>query len=188
MSLVLVQMHGHPGSGKSAVARELGRALPAVVIDKDVISSALLRSGVAREDVGRLSYQVMYAQAARFLRDGHSVVFDSPCFWPIIEQHTRRIASAASAAWCMVETQCSDEVRDERLAMRDRLESNPAARDLGPMSAGMYHPQCERLILDTSQPLADVVAGAEQYVMALNPQPPIPSSSSRESGSKAVVR
>ena len=191
MSLVLVQMHGHPGSGKSALARELGRALPAVVIDKDVISSALLRSGVAREDAGRLSYQVMYAQAARFLRDGHSVVFDSPCFWPMIEQQTRRIAAAASASWCMVETQCPDEVRDTRLATRDRLESNPATRDLGPMQPGMYHPECERLVLDTSQSLGEVVALAEQYVMALTPRVgilPLPSPSSRERGSEAVVR
>ena len=44
---VVVQMHGMPGSGKSTVARELGQRIAAVVLDKDVIKAALLRSGVA---------------------------------------------------------------------------------------------------------------------------------------------
>ena len=165
MNRLLVQMHGHPGSGKSALARELGRALPAVVVDKDVIASALIREGVARETVGGLSYQVMYAQAGRFLEDGQSVVFDSPCFWPLIEETTRRIAAYAGATWVMIETVCRDDVRDARLASRERLESNPERRDMGPMRPGMYVPDCERLVLDTTRPLADVVGEAVNYAV-----------------------
>jgi hypothetical protein len=42
--MIVVQMHGDPGSGKSTLARAIGRELPAIVIDKDAISSALLRA------------------------------------------------------------------------------------------------------------------------------------------------
>ena len=153
MSLVLIQMHGPPGSGKSTLARALGHALPAVVIDKDLIASALIRHGVPYADAGAPSYQVMYAQAARFLEDGQSVVFDSPCFWPRIEQTTRRIAANAGARWVMIETACAEDLRDARLANRERLESNPAARDTGPMREGMYLPKCERVTVDTASPL-----------------------------------
>ncbi len=163
---MLIQMHGHPGSGKSTLARALGRALPAVVVDKDVIASALIRERVDRGAVGGLSYHVMYAQSERFLADGHAVIFDSPCFWPLIEETTRAIAAAASVPWLMVETHCPDELRDARLAMRDRLESNPAERDRGPMRPGMYHPDCERLRLDTARPLEDIVDDALAYIRA----------------------
>lgn len=150
-------MHGHPGSGKSTVARALGKCLSAVVIDKDVIASALIRHGVPFAEAGAPSYQIMYAQAERFLADGHSVVFDSPCFWPQIEATTRHIAREAGAEWVMVETVCPDLIRDVRLASRDRLESNPVSRDLGPMRPGMYHPACERITVDTTLSLAEAV-------------------------------
>lgn len=172
---VLVQMHGHPGSGKSAFARACGTALPAVVIDKDVIASALIRAGTPWSEAGMPAYQVMYAQAARFLADGHAVVMDSPCFWPMIEENTRRIAAGAGVPWVMIETRCPDELRDERLASRVRLESNPAERDLGPMRPGMYHPGCERLVLESTKCVEEMVAEALGYVarqlQALTPDP-----------------
>lgn len=157
MTLALIQMHGHPGSGKSTLARALGHTLPGVVIDKDVIASALIRHGIPFSEAGAPSYQVMYAQAERLLADGHSVIFDSPCFWPLIEETTRRIAREAGAKWLMVETVCPDDVRDARLTSRARLESNPAARDLGPMRPGMCTPTCERIIIDTTVPIAQAV-------------------------------
>lgn len=180
MSQVLIQMHGHPGAGKSALARELGKAIGAVVLDKDVVASALILSGVPFAEAGGPSYEVMQAQAERLLEDGHSVILDSPCFWPTIETKTRAIAVEAGAAWFMIEAKCPDAVRDARLASRERLESNPESRDLGPMRPGMYHPDCERLVLDTTRPLARLVADAERYVRpAINSRSPLPAAPSR---------
>jgi predicted kinase len=166
---VLIQMHGHPGSGKSAFARALGAALPAVVVDKDVVASALIRAGIPWGEAGAPAYQVMYAQAARFLADGHAVVMDSPCFWPIIEETTRRIAAEADVPWLMIETLCPDDVRDARLAVRVRLESNPVERDLGPMRPGMYLPECERLVLDSTVTMDEMVVEALAYVANRGP-------------------
>ena len=184
---VVIQMHGHPGSGKSALARALGAAFRAVVIDKDVIASALIRAGTAWGEAGAPAYEVMNAQAERFLADGHAVVMDSPCFWPAIEKNTRRMAAEAGVPWVMIETSCPDYLRDLRLAARVRLESNPVERDLGPMRPGMYHPECERLVLDSRRSVGDMVNAALSYLashgLALTPDPSPDSASLAGEGS-----
>ena len=43
--IIVVQMHGEPGSGKSTLARALAPRIDALVLDKDIIKAALLRSG-----------------------------------------------------------------------------------------------------------------------------------------------
>lgn len=187
MNQILVQMHGHPGSGKSALARALGAALPAVVVDKDVIASALIRHGLPFSEAGAPSYQVMYAQAERFLEDGHSVVMDSPCFWPRIEEMTRNIAANAGANWAMVECRCREAVRDQRLEDRVRLESNPAERDRGPMRPGMYEPSCDRLVVDSERAMADLLAEVLAHLRSMTGERPI-ANSSPNSAEEGIAR
>lgn len=162
--LTLIQMHGYPGSGKSTIARAVGRALPAIVIDKDVISSALMRAGVKPALMGAASYESMRGLASRLLEDGHSVILDSPCFWPLIEESSRALAAHHGATWVMLQTICPVDVVDKRLAECSRLESNPERRDLGPMKPGMYIPDCRRMALDTMRPIAENVTIALAYI------------------------
>ncbi len=42
--MFFVQMSGHPGSGKSTLARQIGKRTGAVIIDHDIVKSALLNS------------------------------------------------------------------------------------------------------------------------------------------------
>jgi predicted kinase len=159
-------MHGEPGSGKSTLARALGRALPAVVIDKDVIHSALLRAGVDPTVAGGASYESMRALARPLLEDGRSIIFDSPCFWPQIETDGRAIAADFGAPWMMIECVCPSDLVEHRLATRERLESNPLQRGAGAGRPGMYVPACERLALDTRRPVEELVAEALTCVHA----------------------
>ncbi len=86
MSTLVIQMHGLPGSGKSAVARAVAPHLGAVVLDKDVIKAALLRAGVPEEQAGPSAYEVYFAQARELAGLGYDIVLDNPVFWPSVEE------------------------------------------------------------------------------------------------------
>lgn len=168
-------MHGEPGGGKSTVAQVLGQQLGAVVLDKDVIKAALLRSGIAERDAAAGAYEVYFAQARAFVAAGHSIVLDNPVFWESVERHWLEIAADAGSPPILIECVCPD--RDElirRLATRDALESQtrePLALDCNPGSAATtFEP---RLTLDTTRRLDDLVAEALAYVEHLTPQPPL---------------
>ena len=97
--MIIVQMHGEPGSGKSTLARSLGPKLGAVVVDKDLISSGAIRAGVPVTEAGKLAYEALWLLIPSILEQGFSVIIDSPCFWPNIEQRGREIAGRFSASY-----------------------------------------------------------------------------------------
>ncbi len=155
--MILVQMHGHPGSGKSTIARAVGAALPAVVLDKDIIHSKIWEAGGEMAAAAPATHMVLRALAADILAQGMSVIFDNPCFWPIIEDQGRLIAERAGVTWAMVECQCADTAeRGRRLTTREALPTQP--RDVVILDRpGQYVPTCERLIIDTTKPTEENV-------------------------------
>lgn len=164
---IVVQMHGDPGSGKSVLARAIGRELPGVVIDKDAISSPLLAAGVDAPAAGGAAYEIMRELAAGFLDDGYSVILDSPCAWPAIEEQGRSLAARAGASWVMIETSCPDPVIDARLAQRTARLSQPKARQAWYDRPGTYRPSCQRLLLDSTRPVEQLTAEAVQYLRSV---------------------
>jgi len=161
---MLIQMHGDPGSGKSTLAKAIGRRSPAMVIDKDAIKSALLHSGIEEATAGAAAYEVLRELAADFLEAGHSVVMDSPCGWPIIEERGRALAARLGVPWLMVEVTCPVEVIDARLANRTARRSNPTMRQDWNARPGTYQPTCERLVLDGTRPIEELVEQALAYL------------------------
>lgn len=156
--MFVIQMHGEPGSGKSTLARALAQNSDFVVLDKDLVKSGLLVSGVPEAVAGPAAYEAHFRLAEDLLRQGHSVVLDSPCYWEEIERRGRGLSSQASARYVMIETICPD--RDEiarRLQRRVRLESQPAVPSDGQLPVGAAEPRCERLVCDTARPLPELV-------------------------------
>ena len=165
MSLV-VQMHGEPGSGKSTLAKALAPRLDALVLDKDVIKAALLRSGIAEAQAGPAAYEVYFALAQDIVRECRAVILDNPVFWPIVEERWKALARDVGSALLLVH--CvgpdADELR-RRLTQRNGLESQPRepldlSRHPGAVETSYY----PRLVLDTTRPLGDLVDEALQYV------------------------
>jgi predicted kinase len=168
MSSVVVQMHGEPGSGKSTVARGLGARLGYVVLDKDVIKGALLRSGVEERQAAPGAYEVFFAQAQDLVAAGHSIVLDNPVFWESVERRWLEIVNAADSPPILIECVCADRAEiARRLATRDALESQP--RD--PLDLSKHPgstPTCfePRLTLDTTRPPEEIVEEAIAYIEA----------------------
>lgn len=95
---------GHPGSGKSAVARSLGRRLGFPVIDKDDIKDVL---GELCADPGGLAYTAMFNVARRQLIQGLSVICDSPLSEAKGYTAAACVAHDTSARMFVVECICS---------------------------------------------------------------------------------
>ena len=164
----LVQMAGESGTGKSTIARAVGRCTGAVVLDKDFIKAPLQDQGLADGEAGRYAYAVFFSIAGSLLDQGHSVILDSPAFYPSIVEHGRDLAAEFGLNYYLIECHCSDAaVHDLRLRTRDRLISQPflltqvieqRARP-GIVEIGEPH-----LLLDTAEQLEICLEKALEYL------------------------
>jgi predicted kinase len=165
--MLVVQMHGVPGSGKSTLARALGQEINAVVLDKDVIKAALLRSGLSEEQAAPASYEAFFALARALTQQGRSVILDNPVYWPGIEENWRAVAAEAGSPLLMIECVCADRAElARRLAERPALESQPRdLRDWRRLGRD-WEPTGERLVVNTTRPFREALAEAVAYVRA----------------------
>ncbi|KAJ8480371.1 hypothetical protein OPV22_024098 [Ensete ventricosum] len=134
---LIVAMKGHPGTGKSTLARAISAALACPLLDKDdvrdctlPVQHALSGTGTGAAAAGLLndlSYSVIWRLAATQIRLGLSVVVDSPLSR---RTHLDRLLdlahSAAAAGVVVVECRPKDEAE-----WRRRLEARGAAAGSG---------------------------------------------------------
>ncbi|MDP9374151.1 MAG: AAA family ATPase [Chloroflexota bacterium] len=172
-ALLLVQMSGAPGAGKSTVARAIGRRTGAAVLDHDVTKSALLEAGVAAAVAGQASYQMLLALGRSLLDQGISVVLDSPCYYQELLDAGLHMAAETNACYRYVECATEDLVELSR-RLRDRPPLRSQVLDLAATSArstsgetlsgeelfrewirNMKRPAHSYLRVDTSRPLGD---------------------------------
>ena len=87
-SKLFTQMSGAPGSGKSTVARLLGRSIGGLVIDHDIVRSALLDGNdVPFDQVAKRAYQLQWEVARDVMKQGFNVIIDSTCnFQEVLDQ------------------------------------------------------------------------------------------------------
>ncbi len=167
--VVLVIMSGLPGVGKSAIADELGRRLPACVISVDPIEAALLASGIPQSfETGLAAYNVGAAIASQQLRLGMSVIADAANYLEVGRQIWRAAAAEAGVTCFPIEVVCSDDD-----AHRSRLEGR--RRDLEPYPALTWEAVLERrreteswtfdrLVLDSVRAVDENVARAIEHL------------------------
>jgi predicted kinase len=126
-------MSGCPGSGKSTIARAIGRQTGAAILDHDVIKSALLNGGVPFDAAGRGSYQTAHAIAKSLLGQGLSVILDSPCYYQALLDNGMRLAEEVGGHYRYIECVTEDfaEIR-RRLRTREPLRSQCVDLDAAP--------------------------------------------------------
>jgi predicted kinase len=158
----LIVFGGLPGTGKTAVSRELTIRLEATYIRIDAIEQTLQVAGLT---VGTMGYAIANALAAENLKLGRVVIAD--CVNPVLASRLgwRQTALQSSARIVEIELVCSD------LALhRHRAESRSISGQRQPswdeIMNRHYEPwDREHLVLDTADSsLKHLVDRAEAYV------------------------
>lgn len=120
LPLTVIAMKGHPGTGKTTLARSLASHLQIPLIDKDDVRDVTLplqsdtNSGILND----LSYDVIFRFASTQLSLGLSVIIDSPLSSMSRFNEVARVASSYGARLVIVECKPSDVVE-----WRRRLEA-----------------------------------------------------------------
>src|SRR4051812_26524197 len=99
----LVQMGGHPGVGKSALAGKVAAATGAIVVEKDGFVAAALDSGVEPRVAGGVAYETVFMAADLLLSAGSSVIIDSPAAWIDIRRKGQALADKYGVRYLIVE-------------------------------------------------------------------------------------
>lgn len=169
MPQCFVQMSGIPGSGKTAIARRLGTAISAFVLDHDDTKSALLSCGIDEVSAGRGSYETLKVLSQSLVKQGKSVIIDSPCLYKQLLNHGLDLAEAEGIKYGYIECCLDDEdVLQRRLTTRPKMPSqvgslddtivrdgkNVLVRDLfRSWARDMQRPPRNYLAIDTKQPI-----------------------------------
>ena len=106
-SLFFLQMSGFPGSGKSTLARRISKLTGAVIIDHDIVKSALLKSldtdNIDSNVAGKIAYDIDWSLIDFHLSQGQSTILDSPCFYAEMVEKGVRLSEKYNANYKYVE-------------------------------------------------------------------------------------
>ncbi|KAK9156293.1 hypothetical protein Sjap_003773 [Stephania japonica] len=127
---VLVAMKGHPGTGKSTLARAIAKALKVPLLDKDDISDSTHSLNLPKSQLNQLSYRVIYQLARTQLQLGLSLVLDSPLSHPAHLCRLQRLAASSSARLLIIHCAPRDQVEWRRRLENRVSVSSSAGHDL----------------------------------------------------------
>lgn len=120
---------GYSGSGKSALAHELARRLPAVRLASDAVRKELAgppgASSLSPEhytaEARKAIYGELRARARRYLPWGEHVILDATFLDPEERRQAAAVAADVSAEAWLIECRCPDPVIRRRLERRKRV-------------------------------------------------------------------
>jgi predicted kinase len=166
---VLIVMSGLPGTGKSAIADGLGRAVGAPVLSVDPIEDALLRSGIERDQpTGLAAYVVAATVAEASLGLVQAVIIDAVNGVVEAKDWWRELADRFGVPLVIIETVCSDPgLHRRRLESRDRALAafaEPSWDAVVQRRDEWVDWTEERLVLDAVLPLAENLPRAIDWV------------------------
>lgn len=130
--MFFLQMSGFPGSGKSTLAKEISKEFNAVIIDHDIVKSALLdsmtKSHLDLAASGKISYAIDWSLADFYLSQGFPVILDSPCLYREMIEKGLALSKQYKVKYKYVECIAKDvHVVNKRLKERNNMISQITA-------------------------------------------------------------
>lgn len=164
-------MRGYPGTGKSTIARAIATALHAPLLDRDIIRQKAVDIFGNLPEVGRFSYELLFALTKEQLRLGLSVVVDTPLTYRTTLEQARALAQSFSIPLLVVHCQCPPEVQKCRL--EDRKGKVSEFQITSWEEWEQWKPRFEDFddegcIIDTSNPLNDSLAKVMRTIHELH--------------------
>lgn len=172
--MFFVQMSGFPGSGKSSLAREISKLTGAVIIDHDIIKSAILHSAgetpIDAKLAGKISYSIDWSLIEFYLSQGQAVILDSPCLYEELIEKGLYVSEKYHVTYKYVECYLDDihEI-NFRLKNRDRMVSQ--IKEIKSEEAFNYAIENSKkpsgskcMVVDTRKPLASYLHDVINYI------------------------
>ena len=167
--MFLLQMAGFPGAGKSTLAKEISKYIDVVIIDRDVIKSSMIESGVDLNIVADASYHVVFSLCKYYLGINKNVIIDTPCYYNETLENGIKIASEYNAEYKYIECRIEDfNAINYRLMTRERcisqIESAQEERFLRALEKSKRPVNYEYLIVDSSLPIDSYIQEVLMYI------------------------
>jgi predicted kinase len=168
---MLIVVAGLPGSGKSTMAVDLGRALKCAVLGVDQAEAAMWRAGVSPSaPTHHAAYLVVGALAAEQLALGHDVIVDAVNGPEPARAQWRDLAAQMGAELKFIVVECGDDrVYRDRVEHRTRnIEGFPEPTWEGVLRRRADFPPwtCERLTIDSVNSREANLQAALEYLSA----------------------
>lgn len=168
--MMLVQICGLPGAGKSTLAAAVAEVMPVVSLRVDAIESAMWKHNIPSEQSGRAAYSIMHVIAGPHLQRKQTVVADAVSSVEAARAGWVATAEAYGAELRVVEVICPDAAEHRRRVERRSNDlpgfTLPTWEQVERVS-GEYEPRHDdRLVIDSTRPLADTLTDTLAFLLA----------------------
>jgi putative acetyltransferase len=165
---MIVMLAGLPGTGKTTLAYALARALPLIVLDKDLVNTVLI-AAINQNKAGPLSYDVLLDLAEDMVAvQRHSVILDTAGRQPIILDRAIQITQKASATLRVIRLVAPHEVRLHRMAAREPRPSQWSADETTDIEEAQWyaHLPVDSLTISSVLPVEELLPSVLRFLQA----------------------
>lgn len=172
--MFFIQMSGFPGSGKSTLSKQIAKSTGAILIDHDIVKSALLESIEETMDnklAGKISYHIDWSLIEFHMSQGQSVIFDSPCLYDEMITIGTNLCNKYNVRYKYVECYL-DDINEINFRLKNRKSKVSQIKEVISEDAFKHTIQNSKkpanvkcLLVDTSKPLESYLQKVLDYII-----------------------